>query len=386
MTTSYANSSERSCPSIRRAIRLLVFLVPAYVFLHLHRSIVNDDFSTFYDDYDFIRQMGAVPDDGVPRMSHGAFADLSSYQRRTLSSGQSYLYTNTTKNQGGLTSSQNFNETNGAFASVPLSLRPNISELLNTTALLLSQRRERLRLRYQREARKEEPRRRRRRRGKIPRPGSDSDVTAWVRHRPAENITSFSYIPVGKYINSSISAQLKHRAEKLDTNASSPYAYAFVMGGVNEQSGNYLGMFYNILIATYILDKEGSTADVVVYVQMSADSALTELPEDNTRLLEQLGVKIIYLPKPEVENFHQIIMQKMVVLELVQYRRVLFLDTDVMPLCNLDYVFHLSDGPNPILKSNLIIALSGSPGMTDVWQRVIRRMFNVLGNLTQCYP
>lgn len=54
-------------------------------------------------------------------------------------------------------------------------------------------------------------------------------------------------------------------------------------------------------------------------------------------------------------------MQKLVVLDLVEYRRVIFLDTDVMPFCNLDYVFDLSDGSNAVLKENLIIALSGSP-------------------------
>ena len=134
------------------------------------------------------------------------------------------------------------------------------------------------------------------------------------------------------------------------------------MGGVNEEDGRYLGMFYNVLIAAYILNKEGSMADVVLFVQMSASSELDQLPSDNARLLDKLGVKVKYLTKPQVENFHQIIMQKLVVLDLVEYRRVLFLDTDVMPFCNLDYVFHLSDGPKPILKKNVIIALSGSPG------------------------
>lgn len=201
--------------------------------------------------------------------------------------------------------------------------------------------------------------RRRRVRGNMPRRGSTRDVSAWVRH--PENITSFSYVPVGKYVNETAS-QTKRRERIIHTNATSSYAYAFVMGGVNEEDEKYLGMLYNVLIAAYILEKEGSTADIVLYVQMSANSPSNELPSSNTRLLNEVGVRVRYLPKPKVENFHQIIMQKLVVLDLVEYRRVLFLDTDVMPFCNLDYVFHLSDGPNPILKKNLIIALSGSPG------------------------
>ena len=207
-------------------------------------------------------------------------------------------------------------------------------------------------------------------------------LDGWVRH--PENITNFSYIPIGRHATRDVRRRQRHRQKKaaaMMMNATttsstshnssraivgnatpSSYAYVFVMGGVNEQDGRYLGMFYNILIAAYILDKEGSSADIVVYVQMSSNSTLTELPPENTRLLQQLHVKIKYLPKPLMENFHQIIMQKMVVLDLVEYRRVLFLDTDVMPFCNLDYVFRLSDGKNPILKKNLIIALSGSPG------------------------
>jgi hypothetical protein len=381
------NSHERYRLSLPRFIRLLVFLVPSYVILRLHRLVFNDDFSAIYDNYDFIAQMVAAPDAGVPRMSHGAFADFSSSRTRGLSSGQGYYphNTSTTENLSGVAYIRSSEENAGA--SVPL--RSNASGLLTSTALQNLTKREFLRTRYsQQEERKQAPRRRRRRRGRIPRPGSDGDVTAWVRRRPAEDITTFSYIPVGRYANSTISEQYKHISDKNDANSSSPYAYAFVMGGVDEQSGHYLGMFYNILIAAYILDKEGSTADVVAYVQMSANSTLSELPEDNTRLLEHLGVKIRYLPKPKVENFHQIIMQKMVILELVQYRRVLFLDTDVMPLCNLDYVFHLSDGPEPILKDNLIIALSGSPGMIAVWQGKLytRRTSNVVRNLTHPLP
>jgi hypothetical protein len=41
---------------------------------------------------------------------------------------------------------------------------------------------------------------------------------------------------------------------------------------------------------------------------------------------------------------------------LVEYRRVLFLDGDVIPTRNLDFLFELSDGENAILKENLVVA------------------------------
>ncbi|CAB9527199.1 expressed unknown protein [Seminavis robusta] len=422
-----AVNNQRGYPP-RRCIRLLLLLlVPSYFIVRLHRALFNDGFGNLYDNIDFFPGLMDLPDAGVPRMHHGAFADFSSSSRRHLSSDQNYsalmqqqLSGNDTtilpeqQHEAGQTSSERNSATrnktltlksnsvypeshlrgayasvprpvrpsadapenissvdpekqlHGAYASVPLSARPTSDELIE--AALKKKRRQRGRRRRRehidgevgnQESNKKKRRRQRQgqnpRRRSEPREYKDTDLS--------KNITSYSYLPIGKYVASA----LEERSEQAKTsgNTSSPYAYAFVMGGVNEQDGRYLGMFYNILIAAYIFDKEGSSADVVVYVQMSANSTLTELPEDNTRLLTAMGVKIKYLPKPKVENFHQIIMQKLVILELVEYRRVIFLDTDVMPFCNLDYVFHLSDSPKPVLKKNLIIALSGSPGMSS---------------------
>jgi hypothetical protein len=48
---------------------------------------------------------------------------------------------------------------------------------------------------------------------------------------------------------------------------------------------------------------------------------------------------------------------------MIEYSRVLFIDADVMPLCNLDYMFELSDPTDtnnvPLLKENAIIAWRG---------------------------
>ena len=37
------------------------------------------------------------------------------------------------------------------------------------------------------------------------------------------------------------------------------------------------------------------------------------------------------------------------------------MDSDVMPVCNLDYIFDLSDGRDPILKENLVVAWTKEP-------------------------
>ena len=64
------------------------------------------------------------------------------------------------------------------------------------------------------------------------------------------------------------------------------------------------------------------------------------------------------------ECFYAVVQEKFRVLQMTEYSRVLFLDGDIMPLCNLDYMFELSDPPTskhhdlekPILRQNVIVA------------------------------
>jgi hypothetical protein len=106
-----------------------------------------------------------------------------------------------------------------------------------------------------------------------------------------------------------------------------------------------------------VLRQFGSKADVVAFFQMSHQSAATELPDEDLRSLRALGVKILYIAKSDMESFYDTVMHKFNILGLVQYRRVLLLDGDVMPVANLDYLFALSDGANAILQEN--VAVSG---------------------------
>lgn len=91
---------------------------------------------------------------------------------------------------------------------------------------------------------------------------------------------------------------------------------------------------------------------------MSAHSSEDELPKEETRFLRALDIRIIYIPKSpaEVEGFYDSMLQKFRILALTEYRRVISLDSDVMPLQNLDFIFHLSEGPNAVLKENMICA------------------------------
>lgn len=165
----------------------------------------------------------------------------------------------------------------------------------------------------------------------------------------------------------------------------SPFAYAYLIAGCDpSHPSRYLGYLYGIMIAVESLQDSGSQADHVVMIQMSHKSATATLPQESW--LKKLGVRVMYLPRPSVvgasdrnftrhsvdghddnEDFCQAQMLKFHILHLTDYQRVLFLDGDVMPLCNLDYLFELSMVSNvstetaPYLLENLIVSWTDEP-------------------------
>jgi alpha-N-acetylglucosamine transferase len=136
------------------------------------------------------------------------------------------------------------------------------------------------------------------------------------------------------------------------------FAYAYVIGGCNE-AGAYRNYIYDIIISTFIQREEGSTADVVVLIQMAYLSAYETLPDQDRKLLERMDVKIQYIPKAEDESFYRIMLDKFLILTLTRYERVLFMDGDVLARGSLDYIFELS--VQGVLKKNLVMAGQKEP-------------------------
>jgi hypothetical protein len=167
----------------------------------------------------------------------------------------------------------------------------------------------------------------------------------------------------------------------------STYAYAFVIGGCNPDRPAYRNYVYDVLIASHLLRQYGSTADIVVFFQMSYNSIHNELPAEDIRWLKQMGVRIMYIPKSSQESFYQLQVRverqtntsllnkisladdrhlvlcnqlnKFRILSLTEYRRVLFMDADVMPISNLDYLFELSE--RGVLQPTMIVAGEKEP-------------------------
>ena len=169
----------------------------------------------------------------------------------------------------------------------------------------------------------------------------------------------------------------------------SPYAIAFVLGAINEAQPSYKGFVYSTLVSARILRRLGSTSDFHVFARLSPESNLTALPEEDQRVFAGYNISVTLLPKLHHQSFTQLQYDKFEALQMTQYKRVLYLDADVMPLVNFDTFMMLSD-PDcvdvpTLLKPNMIYATRGEPsnggmfmlepleGDTDMMEDIVRR-------------
>jgi hypothetical protein len=124
------------------------------------------------------------------------------------------------------------------------------------------------------------------------------------------------------------------------------FAVAYIIAGCSRTS--CMGYILNALAASQVLQYHNSTADVVFKVRMASRINDTRLPVQQEEWLLKSGIKLAYLPKVLADNFGTATMEKFRVLEMVEYDRVYFLDSDVLPLCNIDY--HLEASYNGRLQ------------------------------------
>jgi len=143
------------------------------------------------------------------------------------------------------------------------------------------------------------------------------------------------------------------------------YAYNFVLGGIHESQLAYKGFLYNILISVNLLKKLGSEADFWVWAQLSPNSTLDTIPEEDMSYLEAMNIKVVEMEKASHASFSSLMFDKFRALQITKYKRFIYLDSDVIPLVNLDYYFHLSDPDEKslptILQPNLNWASKRAP-------------------------
>jgi len=139
------------------------------------------------------------------------------------------------------------------------------------------------------------------------------------------------------------------------------FAYAFLIAGCDPKNPHYRGYIYSVAVAKQVLLDFGSTNDVVVMIRMHGSSAEDKLPKSDEDILRGMGIIVQYLPRALMDNFHTAMMDKFRILQLTDYDRVLYLDADVIPLSNLDFMFELSTGPNAPLEENVGLAYNEEP-------------------------
>ncbi|KAL3936318.1 MAG: hypothetical protein SGARI_002607 [Bacillariaceae sp.] len=143
----------------------------------------------------------------------------------------------------------------------------------------------------------------------------------------------------------------------------------FLIGGIDPAKPGYRGFLYNVMIASTILKRHGSQADIVLFLQMSPEAAAESLPTKEEEELQSMGIKYRYLEKPthHGNGFTDIIMEKFRILTLTEYKRVMFMDADIMPVTSLDHYMELSDGKDPLLQPNFIVATRAEPAKAGLF-------------------
>lgn len=164
--------------------------------------------------------------------------------------------------------------------------------------------------------------------------------------------------------------------------SSSPYAYAFLIGrvvyiddddndNIDEDNTNndnkYKPYIYSVMVATYILRQHGSTADVILYVDEILYQQNTHLfnifykinNANNAKNTNAKEGKIIIRTIPTQHSFEQLQYQKFRILNETQYQRILYMDSDLIPTTNLDYIFVAST--KGIIHENFVVQGKYSP-------------------------
>jgi hypothetical protein len=162
----------------------------------------------------------------------------------------------------------------------------------------------------------------------------------------------------GDFVSSSLS--------QTTVNNHTDFAYFSVMAGIDpfvsrplSHSWSYLGYMLHFAAARYILDSAGSRMDFVVLVRLSKKVEHNRLPDSQANYFAKLGIRLEYLSPAPNDDWKSFIMEKFQILRYHHYRRILFLDADLLPLCNLDHYFDLAE--RGIFAPNMIFAFNSEP-------------------------
>ena len=137
------------------------------------------------------------------------------------------------------------------------------------------------------------------------------------------------------------------------------FAYAYQISGCSEKS--CYGYILNLIAAAHILRRAKSQAKIIAHFRMSARSTAERLDAQHEEWLKRSGVDVRYMKKVAVDNFGTATLEKFRVMEMAEFDRVLFMDSDVLPLCSMDYLFNESFDKNGTLSDFVMVSDSVAP-------------------------
>jgi hypothetical protein len=166
-------------------------------------------------------------------------------------------------------------------------------------------------------------------------------------------------------------AALTVESSSSNSTRTSEHAFVTLLAGIDPFDSNrlstdspYLGYLLHLAAVRFMLDDVGSKMDVVVLVRLSTKNTnRTTLPRSHEAYFSKLGMRIEYVPPGKKDSFESLTMEKFHILRFSEYKRVLFFDADVLPLCNWDHYVNVTTthDKGSIFAPNLIFAYRVEP-------------------------
>lgn len=168
-----------------------------------------------------------------------------------------------------------------------------------------------------------------------------------------------------------VTRELDRRVKSSNNIRTSEHAFFTLLAGIDpsdtaplHRDKSYLGYLLHLAAVRYMLDETGSQMDVVVLVRMAKGTNHTTLPRSQETYLSKLRMRVEYLPPGKVDSFNSFMMEKFHILRFTEYKRALFFDADVLPLCNWDHYVKVTmthENEKSIFAPNLIFAFRSEP-------------------------
>ena len=179
---------------------------------------------------------------------------------------------------------------------------------------------------------------------------------------------------------------LKKVAPATGRHTGSKYAFFTLLAGIDpydtiplSQPASYLGYLLHLAAVRYMLDKVGSKMDVVILLRLAKGARSNTLPASQEAFFSKLGMKIEYLPQGD-DDWESFMMEKFQILRHHEYKQILFFDADVLPLCNWDHYFDMSErgtfAPNLVFgyrnepAQGAFFLISPEPGDWEAYRKI----------------